>query len=301
MTVEPGAEPETSLETGPGLAWRIPSSEEWLALRMARVRWFLTLVVFSLIIVFAWPGETRFLAFAISVPLLAALWWWLVRRTQASLPSEPNVWLDSSALRWKDNRGQLQRLPREQIAAFMVGEHGEQGPVWLKFETGFRSQPIVVHRPATATLVREYLRDRWHIAEQPHDEDAETNGVCLAKLPVYSEMHDEDRVWHLEGEAPALRELADVLTRAAEASLPPTGAAPLAQHALLERRDASLLHLLVDQATILGADSLSAPPERLRELANRFRSELSARGSEPEWSFDWPTGDGVWTIVLHLP
>lgn len=301
MTVEPGAEAETSRETDAGLAWRIPSSDEWLALRIARVRWFLTLVVFSLIIVFAWPGETRFLAFGISVPLLAALWWWLVRRTQQRLPSEPNVWLDAKELRWQDNRGRLQRLPREQIHAFMVGEHGEQGPVWLKFLTGFRSQPIVAHLPATATLVRKYLRDTWRISEQPHDEDAEANGVCLATLPVYSEMHDEDRVWHLEGEEPALREFADVLTHAAEASLPPIGAAPLAQHALLERRDASLLHLLVDQATILGADSLTAPPERLRELANRFRNELSARGTAAEWSFDWPTGDGVWTIVLHIP
>src|SRR5690242_2243941 len=82
------------------LAWRIPRMEERLALRMAWVRWFLTLVVFSLAIVFVWPSETRLAAFTGGAPFLALLWWLLVYRRRQQMPREPNVWLDQNELRW---------------------------------------------------------------------------------------------------------------------------------------------------------------------------------------------------------
>lgn len=281
------------------LAWRIPRMEERLALRMAWVRWFLTLVVFSLAIVFVWPSETRLAAFAGGAPFLALLWWWLVYRRRQQMPREPNVWLDQNELRWQDDRGQIQRLARTSVMGFDLGSH-EEGPIRLRLANGFLSQPLGVYAPISLAAAREFLERDWQLPVEPIAEQEESHGRELARLALYSEMHDEDRVWHLEGDAEALAGLATPLETAAQAALPPPGAMPLAQHVVTTRRDPGLVLLLVEQATMLGQETISAPPERMRDLAERLRRELSIRDAAADWSFDWPTDDGVWTIALHV-
>jgi hypothetical protein len=292
MTVEVDAEPARTL------AWRIPTTEETLAGFTGRFRWFLTLVVASLVIAFVWPAETRLGAFVAAVPLLAGLWWWLVLRPRRQANQEPNVWLDEAGLRWQDGLGKMQSLPHSGIRAFVVWQAGPTGAVRLVLEGGFQSQPLRAHPPISAEALQQYFTSVWRIPEEAglSEEDAQR---LARRVAIYSEMHDEDRVWHLEGTLAALAEFADHLDSAAAAPLPPPGACPLTQMVIAVRREEAPLSTLVDHATLLGADMLSAPPERLRDLAARVRQELANRSSENDQSFEWPTDDGIWTISLH--
>lgn len=95
----------------------------------------------------------------------ACYWVWRWRR---ELRVEDNVWLDDDGLGWLDGSS-TGRLPRREVDGFRVGLDPDTvraiPALTLILVGGFESQPVELHLPAAPTTVRDFLAQRWQVAE----------------------------------------------------------------------------------------------------------------------------------------
>ena len=96
-------------------------------------------------------------------------WAWRWRKTR---PDADNVWLDDEGLHWRDGSA-TGRLPRRQVEAFRIGLDPDTvraiPALTLILVGGFESQPVELYAPAAPATVRNFLANRWQLAEiEPH-------------------------------------------------------------------------------------------------------------------------------------
>jgi hypothetical protein len=276
------------------LGWRIPEGRNQKSLRFSLTQIAFATVVVGILVLFLAPAEVHagLLTAAIVIALtLAAVQTSLAWRA-ASGP--PNVWLDDAGLHWRDRSGAEQLLERSLVRGFQIGRDEEtrrdRASLTLVLADDFLSQPVELHAPADEAGVRQWLKERWSLAEAsvPH--------APRRPLAVYSELDFQRQLWLLEGDRAELEALAQTCAEAASVPLPPLGGRPKQWE--LDFDDEPLT-LAIAPHTWLDSGYLSATPETLRHLAATIRRHLSAEKPQPETEIELATDSGHrWRILV---
>ena len=285
------------------LAWRIPTTGDPRLLKLALAQVGLATVVAALILLVAAPRGWLVPALVGLVPVAVFVSYRRWHRFHRSLVGPANVWLDEIGLHWLDAAGDEQRFQRSSITGFRVGIEEDTlraVPALTLFLTGgFESQPLELYPPATPTAVRDLLADAWALPELRDDKNDRSYDCAV---DIYSECHDEDHAWHLEGTPAALAELAAVIKAAAEElPAPPIGAKPAERTVLCRRREQSRLQLAHAPSAHVGHDRLAAPADVLRELATSLAAAIPTASGPADFPLELRLPQRqVWTFHVHV-
>jgi hypothetical protein len=208
----------------------------------------------------------------------------------------PNVWLDDAGLHWRDRHGDEQLLSRELVRGFFIGHDEETrrnlASLTLVLEGEFLSQPVELHAPADEQQVRQWLKQRWRLAE------ADVPAPPRRPLAVFSELDFQRQVWLLEGNRHELEALAYTCSEAAKVPLPPVGGRPKQWELDLEGES---LTLAIAPHTWLDSGYFSASPETLRLLTAELRRVLAMEPLKTEFEIPLTTDSGhQWRIVVGI-
>ncbi|MBW8885031.1 MAG: hypothetical protein JF612_09715 [Planctomycetia bacterium] len=214
--------------------------------------------------------------------------------------------IDEDGLHWLDAAGEQNSFRRDDITGFHIGRHVDTlRPVpslTLHLASGFESQPIELHAPATTDAVRNVLGQSWQIAESADIEAARSSDYDTA-VSVYGECHEEFQEWHWEGTRQELVHFFSLFAIAADdLPLPPPGAKPAARVISLTRRQPARLRIAHAPNAHMESGLVTAPGLILREITARAHAALASAGSPVnETKFDVPLGPkNVWTFHLHV-
>jgi hypothetical protein len=285
------------------LAWRIPTTGDPRLLKLALAQVGLATIVAALILLVAAPRDWLVPALVGLVPLAVFVSYRRWHRFQRSLVGPANVWLDENGLHWLDAAGQEQRFERSTVTGFRIGIDEDTlrsvPALTLHLAGEFESQPLELYPPATPAAVRDLLSHGWGISER--QADLNDRGYDCA-VDIYSECHEEDHAWHLEGTPPALAEFAAVIAAAAaELPPPPIGAKPAERTVLCRRREPSRLRLAIAPAPHLAHDRLAAPADVLRELADSIAASVRTASSPADFPLELRLPQRqVWTFHVHV-
>jgi hypothetical protein len=287
------------------LSWRVPTSGDPRLLRLAIAQIGLASVIAGLLLFVALPREWLIPGLVGLIPLaiyMAYRRWSSYRR---SLAGEENVWLDEEGLHWLDTAGEKQSFARPDVLGFHIGRHLDTlravPALTLKLSSGFESQPIELHPPATAEAVRDVLTEAWQIEEH---EDATVPGAgdYDAAVSIYGECHEEFQEWHWEGTKTELGRFFEMFRSAAEElPLPPAGAQPASRVILLSRRQPTRLRIAHSPVSHLEPGIIAAPGVILREITSHATAAINASLSTADLKFHVGLGPkSTWTFHLHV-
>lgn len=285
------------------LAWRIPTTGDPRLLKLALAQVGLATVVAALILLVAAPRGWLVPALVGLVPLAVFVSYRRWHRFHRSLVGPANVWLDEAGLHWLDIAGNEQVFQRSAVTGFRLGIDEDTlrsvPALTLQLAGEFESQPLELYPPATPTAVRDLLAHAWGLPEVQEDKNDRSYDCAV---DVYSECHEEDQAWHLEGTHGALAEFAAIIRAAAEElPAPPIGAKPAGRTVLCRRREPSRLRLAHALAAHVGHDRLAAPAEVLRELAASIAAAISAASAPADFAFELRLPPlRVWTFHIHV-
>jgi hypothetical protein len=289
------------------LRWRIPPAGDPRVLRVKLAQIGLASVVCALVLLVAAPREAVAWGLLALAPVAVQMAYRQWHRYQQSLAGPANTWLDAEGLHWLDAAGNEQRLPRAEITGFEIAHSDETlrpVPALTLLLTDSRtSQPLELHPPADADVVRQWLADEWQLAEKPGGPAGQAD-YDLA-VDVYCECHDEFQEWHLEGTAAALIELFDLIGDVASLPLAAPGVLPTRRLVLARRRDASRVAIERDRQPRIDRDTIGGPADLLAALAAQGRTTIAEVPndalSKADRKFDLVLGrTNVWTFHLHL-
>jgi hypothetical protein len=287
------------------LSWRIPTSGDPRLLRLALAQVGLATIVAAMVLLVAAPRDWQAPALAGLIPLAVFMAFWRWSAYRRSLAGEENVWIDAAGVHWLDSDGQQRTFLRSKVVGFAIGpDEDTLRPVpalTLDLAGGFESQPIELHPPATAELVREVLHGAWNVAERDNSSWKTTADYDVA-FYVYSECHEDFQEWHWEGTRDELsRFFALFSTVPDELPLAPAGAKPRTRLVLASRRQPVRLHLARTSAARVESELIAAPAGILRGIFASAVAALATGGTPSDVSFDVVLGPkNVWTFHLHV-
>ena len=285
------------------LAWRIPTTGDPRLLKLALAQVGLATVVAALILLVAAPRGWLVPALIGLVPLAIFVSYRRWHRFQRSLVGPANVWLDEAGLHWLDIANDEQAFLRSGVTGFRVGIDEDTlrsvPALTLHLAGGFESQPLELYPPATPSAVREWLASAWRLPEVP---DSKNDRGYDCAVDIYSECHEEDRAWHLEGTPAALVEFAAVIKAAAEElPAPPIGAKPAERTVLCRRREPTRLRLAHALAGHVGHDRIAVPDDVLHELAASIAAAIHAASPPADFPLELRLPQRqVWTFHVHV-
>jgi hypothetical protein len=286
----------------PSLSWRIPTSGDPHQLRLGMAHIGLASIVAALLLIFAGPRDWLVPGLIGLIPLAILMAFLRWRRYQQSLAGDDNVWLDAAGLHWLDQAGHEQRLRREDVTGYTIGDSQETlravAALTLYLKGGLQSQPIELHPPATITAVRELLAGQWRLVER----EATSDNFYDVRAEVFSECHPEFQEWHWEGTREGLSHFFRLIAAAAdELPPPPPGAKPAERVVLANRRQPSRLAIAHSPVAQLDDDQIAAPASTLRQIANSAAATLANCAGEGDTRFDVELGPrDRWTFHLHV-
>ncbi len=163
-----------SLESPSELSWRIPGDETAVTIRRRFFR--IVLILFTAYVVVLWlfGADWRLPSLAMMVFFVAFMIWFIRSRRGKQL-EEDNVHLTQDGLVWIDAGGQRGELPRARVQGFRIGLDPQTmraiPALTLVLASGFESQPIELHGPATPVRVRQFLTAQLGLEEQPRGDE----------------------------------------------------------------------------------------------------------------------------------
>jgi hypothetical protein len=278
------------------LSWRIPEGSGRTSLRFALTQIAFVTVVVGTLIIFLTPAQAQSGLLAATMAIALALAAVQTFRAWGAASGPPNVWLDDAGLHWRDRSGAEQLLARTLIRGFQIGHDEETrrdlASLTLVLAGDFLSQPVELHAPADEARVRQWLQERWSLAEAGVPESPRRS------LGVFSELDFQRQIWLLEGARPELMSLAQAWSEAASVPLPPLGGRPKQWELDF---DGAPLTLAIAPHTWLDDGYLSATPEMLRHLAGEVSRQLSADKPQAEFEIPLAADSGHrWRILVAV-
>jgi len=262
--------------------------------------------VAALVLLVAVPREWLVPGLVGLIPLAMFMTYWRWSAYRRSMAGDDNVWIDDDGVHWLDAAGEQNSFRRDEITGFHIGRHVDTlRPVpslTLHLASGFESQPIELHPPATTDAVRDVLGESWTIAESADIEAARSSDYDTA-VSVYGECHEEFQEWHWEGTKEELIRFFLLFAIAAdELPLPPPGAKPAARVISLTRRQPGRLRIAHAPIAHFELGAITAPGLILRNIAAKALSALgTASSAADELKIDVALGPkNVWTFHVHV-
>ena len=152
------------------LSWRIPADNGGSNPRARLLVSILLLAVIYIGILWIFSAKAVGLpGLAAVIPLIAFMLFLAWRASLKVQLEGNNIRLSQSGLSWNDGNGASGQLPMEKIKGFRIGLDPDTiraiPALTLILVSGFESQPVELHAPATPRTIREFLSSRLGIVE----------------------------------------------------------------------------------------------------------------------------------------